>query len=71
MSVLRTKMQQDMVLRGLASSTQNRYIESVKKLSDHYNKSPAILTSDEIRNYLLDLKKRTWLQILTTSIFTP
>lgn len=58
MSVLRTKMQQDMILRGLASSTQNRYIESVKKLAVHYKKSPDILTNDEIRNYLLDLKKR-------------
>jgi hypothetical protein len=68
MSVLRTKMQQDMVLRGLASSTQNQYIKSVKKLADHYKKSPDILTNDEIRNYLLDLKKRIWPQILTTLI---
>jgi hypothetical protein len=51
-------MQQDMILRGLASSTQDQYIQSVKKLADHYKKSPDILTSDEIRNYLLDLKKR-------------
>jgi len=58
MSVLRTKMQQDMVLLGLASSTQNRYIEAVKNLAAYYHKSPDILTSDEIRNYLLDLKKR-------------
>ena len=58
MSVLRTKMQQDMILRGLASSTRDQYIQSVKKLADHYKKSPDILTSDEIRNYLLDLKKR-------------
>lgn len=59
MSILRERMQQDMILLGLAPSTQNNYIGAVKKLADHYRKSPDILTSDEIRNYLLDLKKRT------------
>lgn len=58
MSTLRERMQQDMILRGLAVSTQNRYLNAVIKLHEYYNKSPAKLSNEEIRNYLLDLKKR-------------
>ena len=58
MTTLREKMKQEMILIGLAESTQQRYIESVVKLQNYYKKSPAKLSNDEIRNYLLDLKKR-------------
>jgi hypothetical protein len=58
MPTLREKMKQEMVLIGLAESTQQRYLESVVQLQKHYNKSPANLSNNEIRNYLLDLKKR-------------
>jgi len=58
MATLREKMKQEMFLIGLAESTQQRYLESVVQLQKHYNKSPANLSNDEIRNYLLDLKKR-------------
>lgn len=59
MSVLREKMKQDMILFGLAESTQQRYIEAVANLYIYYKKSPDKLTEEEIRNYLLALKKRT------------
>lgn len=58
MTTLREKMKQEMLLIGLAESTQQRYLESVVQLQKHYNKSPANLSNNEIRNYLLDLKKR-------------
>jgi len=58
MPTLREKMKQEMILIGLADTTQQRYLDAVIKLRDHYNKSPAHLSSDEIRNYLLHLKKR-------------
>ena len=58
MTTLREKMKQEMILIGLAESTQQRYFESVTQLYDYYNKSPANLSNDEIRNYLLHLKKR-------------
>lgn len=58
MTTLREKMKQEMILIGLAESTQRRYLESVTQLHDYYNKSPANLSNDEIRNYLLHLKKR-------------
>jgi len=58
MSILREKMKQDLILFGLAESTQQRYIEAVANLYEHYKKSPDKLTEDEIRDYLLALKKR-------------
>ena len=58
MTNLREKMKQEMLLIGLAESTQKRYLESVIQLHDYYKKSPAKLSNDEIRNYLLYLKKR-------------
>jgi len=69
MATLREKMKQEMILIGLAESTQQRYIESVAKLQDHYKKSPAKLSIDEIRNYLLHLKKRIYRQIAITLLF--
>ena len=59
MPTLREKMKQEMILIGLAESTQQRYLEAVIHLNDYYDKSPAKLSNEEIRNYLLYLKKRT------------
>jgi len=58
MSILRERMKQDLILFGLAESTQQRYIEAVANLYAYYKKSPDKLTEDEIRDYLLALKKR-------------
>jgi len=58
MTTLREKMKQEMQLIGLAESTQKRYILSLVNLHKHYGKSPAILSTVEIREYLLSLKKR-------------
>jgi hypothetical protein len=69
MPTLREKMKQEMLLIGLAESTQQRYIESVAKLQDHYKKSPAKLSIEEIKNYLLHLKKRIYLQTVITLSF--
>lgn len=59
MPTLREKMKQEMILIGLAESTQQRYLEAVTKLHNYYNKSPAKLTVEEVKSYLLHLKKRT------------
>ncbi len=58
MTNLREKMKQDMVLSGLAELTQKSYLAEVLRLYRHYNKSPAKLSNEEIRNYLLHLKKK-------------
>ena len=46
-----------MILNGLAELTQKSYLEAILRLYKHYNKSPAKLSNEEIRNYLLCLKK--------------
>lgn len=55
MSNLREKMKEEMTLVGLAQSTQEIYLKAVIKLNDFYQKSPAKLSAQEIRAYLLDL----------------
>jgi hypothetical protein len=69
MATLREKMKQEMILIGLAESTQQRYIEALVKLKDYYKKSPAKLSIDEVKNYLLYLKKRVYLQTAITLSF--
>ncbi len=58
MPTLREKMKQEMTLMGLADSTQRRYLQAIVKLNDFYPKTPDKLSHDEIRQYLLHLKKR-------------
>jgi len=55
MSSLREIMKQEMVLVGLAQSTQDIYLKAVVKLNDHFKKSPSKLSAQEIRAYLLYL----------------
>lgn len=53
MTSLREKMKQEMTLRGLASGTQEHYLRAIVKLHDHYSRSPAKLSEDEIKSFLL------------------
>jgi site-specific recombinase XerD len=55
MTKLRQQMIQDMVLRGLAPSTQRSYLEAVAKFARHYNRSPDRISNDELKAYLLYL----------------
>ena len=48
MSTLREKMKEEMILVGLAESTQVIYLKAVINLRDYYNKSPTKLTEQEI-----------------------
>jgi len=57
MSTLREKMKQEMILVGLAESTQAIYLKAVTQLRDHYKKPPSELTEPEIKSYLLHLKQ--------------
>lgn len=63
MNTLRSQMQADMVLRGLAPRTQQHYIAAVKGLAAHYHRSPDALCQDEVQRYLLHLieeRKLAW-----------
>jgi len=58
MSPLRARMIEDMKLAGLAATTQEIYLQAVRSLAKHYNKSPKLLGEEEVRRYLLDVRER-------------
>jgi hypothetical protein len=48
-----------MKLAGLAAKTQEVYIQAVTSLVTHYdNRSPELVTKEEVRRYLLDVGER-------------
>jgi site-specific recombinase XerD len=53
MSRLHERMIQDMQLRGFSVRTQQAYARAVRKLADHYQKSPDLVTEEELRDYFL------------------
>jgi integrase/recombinase XerD len=53
---LRQRMIEDMQLRGLAERTQVAYVRAVRRLAEHYGRSPDQLGEEELRQYLLYLK---------------
>jgi len=53
MSILRERMIQDMQPRGFSPRTQESYIRAVRKLAEHYHKSPDLITDEELREYFL------------------
>ncbi len=57
MTPLRLQMIDDMKSAGLASGTQAVYVGAVRRLAAHYRRSPAQLTEDEVRSYLLGLRE--------------
>jgi predicted phosphoadenosine phosphosulfate sulfurtransferase len=71
MTTLREKMKREMLLIGLADSTQQRYLQTVTRLYDYYQQSPATLSVPQIRDYLVHLKKSPSLRTLTISPSTP
>ena len=53
---LRNRMIADMKSAGLAASTQEVYIHSVRALAAYYRRSPDLLSEAEVRGYLLHLR---------------
>lgn len=56
MTALRQKMIEDLQLRGFAERTQEAYLLAVRQLARYYNKSPDLVTEEELRQYFLYLK---------------
>jgi len=50
------RMTEDLQLRGLSETTQKMYVRAVRKLCDRYNKSPDLITEEDLRQYFLYLK---------------
>ena len=51
-------MIEDMTLAGLAVRTQQIYAQAVRRLAAHYHRSPDLLSEEEVRTYLLGLRRR-------------
>ena len=51
MTALRQRMVEDMQLRGLSEKTQEGYVRAVRQLAEHYGKSPAQISEEELRQY--------------------
>ncbi len=56
MTPLRQRMLEDMQLRGLAVRTQESYGHAVEQVAKHYQKSPELLSEEELRQYFLYLR---------------
>ncbi len=50
-------MIQDLQLKGATQQTQNIYLREVSNFAKYFSKSPDEITEDEIKEYLLHLKK--------------
>ena len=55
MSPLQQRMLEDMQLRGLSARTQEAYARAVWQLAQHYHRSPAQLSDEDLRQYFLYL----------------
>jgi integrase/recombinase XerD len=55
MTTLREKMKHEMQLRGISIGTQKKYLYEVIRLYKYYQLSPAKLSMDEVKKYLLHL----------------
>jgi site-specific recombinase XerD len=56
MTELRQRMIECLQLRGLSERTQEAYVRAVRQLSEHYHKSPELITEEELRQYFLFIK---------------
>jgi integrase/recombinase XerD len=56
MTELRQRMIECLQLRGLSERTQESYVRAVRQLAQHYHKSPALISEEELRQYFLYLK---------------
>ncbi len=56
MTPLRLRMLEDMQLRGLSPITQRCYVQAVQHFAQHFDKSPALISEEELRQYFLYLR---------------
>jgi integrase/recombinase XerD len=59
MSELRKRMDNDMVLRGMAARTREAYLNAVRGLAKFYRRSPDQISVPEVQGYLLHLARKT------------
>src|SRR3989442_671494 len=62
MGILRTKMEQNLLARGLSERTRRTYLRVVADLTRHYGRAPDPLTVDDVEAYLIHLRQVRQLQ---------
>ena len=58
MTPLRDRMIEDMKLVGLSEGTQRTYLTAVSNLARHFNRSPDLVTEEQVRTYLVAMAGR-------------
>jgi len=53
---LRQRFIEDLQLQGMSARTQQAYARTVRQLADHFHKSPADISEEELREYFLYVK---------------
>ena len=53
------QMSDALILNGKSESTSLAYLRQVRIISDFYDKSPDLVTEEEIRRYLIQKKTKT------------
>jgi integrase/recombinase XerD len=53
---LRQRFIEDLQLQGMAARTQQAYARTVRQLADHFHKSPADISEEELREYFLHVR---------------
>lgn len=67
MTELRKRFIEDMQLHGYSQRTIEAYVRAVRQLAEHYNKSPNLITEEELRQYFLYNKNiRQWSRVAST-----
>lgn len=69
MTPLRKRMMEDMQLNGLSEGTQKVYISAIRRIAEHYGKSPDRITEEELRQYFLYLTHERQISRSTCTIY--
>ena len=68
MTPLRTRMLEDMQLKGYSQRTQEAYSHAVRQLAAHFRRSPDQLTEEDLRQYFLYLTREKKVARATATI---
>ena len=56
MTELRKRMIESLQLRGMSERIQEAYVKAVRQLAQHFQKSPDLVSEEELRRYFLHMK---------------
>lgn len=61
------RFKEDLQLKGLSQRTIDMYVRAVRQLTTHYQKSPELISDEELRQYFLYNKnQRRWSRVAST-----